>query len=80
MHTLTINIAGYLPDAEPLTFDTAAEAWQYAAQDAEDMHRDAGIWCPGEWSDMRKRTTPWTHTAMNPARNAPHYVYEVTEV
>jgi len=39
MYVATINTPGYLPEAEPAEFDTAAEAWEYLAgerRNAED--------------------------------------------
>lgn len=41
MYVATINTPGYLPDAdEPATFDTAAEAWAYLADEVKRAEDD----------------------------------------
>jgi len=39
----TINTPGYLPEAEPMVFDTALEAWDYLLGERRDAEDDAEV-------------------------------------
>jgi hypothetical protein len=54
------NTPGYLPESDPVEFDTAAEAWQYLADERERWENEASDGCNDEVCDP---TCPWRSEA-----------------
>jgi hypothetical protein len=44
----TINVPGYLPESDPVEFDTAREAWQYLL---DELERGELRWQPDDLAD-----------------------------
>lgn len=60
-----INIPGYLPESEPVAFDSAREAWDYLI---DELERDELAWAPDDWNDTDGPASR-TETALTMERN-----------
>lgn len=59
MFNAIINQPGYLPEAEPVTFDTCAEAWSYLADEIEnDWLNDDSF--DGSFVEKHRRNKAWS--------------------
>lgn len=88
MFTVIINQPGYLPEVEPVDFDTCAEAWNYVADEIERDWENDDVF-DGSFMEQHKRAKRWSevwHSALTEdvpgGRVAPNgyaYCVEVAE-
>jgi hypothetical protein len=45
-----VNVPGYLPESDPLAFDSAREAWEYLVTEEQDRNEDVA-WVPDNEED-----------------------------
>lgn len=87
LYLATINTPGYLPEAEPAYFDTAAEAWDHLWDEhtraCEDAERDVSIHASTSFSDVRHQGTTDALVLPTPGYDGDHdlgVTYTVTKV
>lgn len=59
MFTVIINQPGYLPEVEPVDFDSCAEAWSYVADEIERDWENDDVF-EGSFIEQHKRNKRWS--------------------
>lgn len=66
MFVATINQPGYLPEVDPVEFETCAEAWSYVADEIERDWENDDVF-EGLFMELHKRNKRWSdvwHSAL----------------
>lgn len=58
MFTVVINQPGFLPEAEPVQFETCAEAWSYVADEIDNDWLNDDLF-DGSFIERHKRNKRW---------------------
>lgn len=92
---LIVNVPGYMPDSEPVEYDTICDAWRAARDDFESRVDDAEIAragrlkygdriiCTGVIGDIERRITEdecGVVWAYEPSDTRKSFIYEVEKV
>ena len=59
MFTVIINQPGYLPEVEPVDFDSCSEAWSYVADEIERAWENDDVF-EGSFIEQHKRNKRWS--------------------